>query len=602
MRKLRLIQIMMTATIILIVGFQVYYVTKLYKSEWHDLKKETDVLFRETVYKLQVARFKKDTTFFTAKVRIDSVRMNTDNVFNLQAINVIRNQKKNAREKVKDSAVKPKAVIISLPAQDVKRSEISEQLRATIDSLMLNRSGKYQIITSSSSGGNHVEMFSKNIKDTVLANDSSIRIAFKEGSKNDMIFVPSSKVRVPAKTRIIVRDTNLRHSTDYFVKDKTPALKSSFSDDPGIQIFANSGSANDSLSLPQLDSAFTNELQKASIKLPFKLIKSTGKQSDFLPGEKELKTNPSSVGIFTPYYYQAAFENPFNFLIKKIAPNILLSIFLVAFTIGSFVVLYRNLMSQRRLADIKNDFISNITHELKTPIATVNVAIEAMKSFNVLNDTKRTQEYLDISASELQRLSLLVDKVLKLSMFEKKEIELKKELFNMEALVKEVMDSMRLQFDKHKATVLMHINGDKLDIIADRLHILSVVYNLLDNALKYSNTGCRIDINIFSRDQYLELQVIDNGVGISAEYKSKIFEQFFRVPSGDRHNIKGYGLGLSYVSHIVNIHRGLIEVESEFDKGSIFTVKLPYDEATAISYNKNRSISKDVLNLNKKTK
>ena len=275
MRKLRLIQIMMTAAIILIVGFQVYYVTKLYKSEWHDLKKETDVLFRETVYKLQVARFKKDTTFFTTKVRIDSVRMNTDNVFNLQAINVIRNQKKNAMLKLKDSAVNPKAVIISLPAEGVNRREISEHFRATIDSLMLNKSGKYQIITSSSAGGNHVRMFSKNIKDTVLANDSSIKIVFSEGRKNDVIVAPASKVIVLAKTRINVRDTNRRHSTDYFIKNKTLTLKSSFSDDPEIQVFANSGSANDSLSLPQVDSAFTNDLQKASINLPRPLLTDT---------------------------------------------------------------------------------------------------------------------------------------------------------------------------------------------------------------------------------------------------------------------------------------------------------------------------------------
>jgi two-component system phosphate regulon sensor histidine kinase PhoR len=253
-------------------------------------------------------------------------------------------------------------------------------------------------------------------------------------------------------------------------------------------------------------------------------------------------------------------------------------------------------MSQRRLADIKNDFISNITHELKTPIATVNVAIEAMKSFNVLNDTKRTQEYLDISASELKRLSLLVDKVLKLSMFEKKEIELKKEWFNLHELVKEVMSSMRLQFEKQKTIMSMSITGDKLDIKADRLHITSVVYNLLDNALKYSNQGSKIDINITSHPQYIELNVSDNGIGISEEFRSKIFEQFFRVPSGDRHNIKGYGLGLSYVNHIVKIHRGLIKVESELGKGSTFSVRLPYDDATLISLDKNRKNRKDKFN------
>ncbi|HEX8331019.1 MAG TPA: HAMP domain-containing sensor histidine kinase [Segetibacter sp.] len=599
MKKLRLAQTMMIATIILIVGFQAFYITRLYSNEWKDLKKETDVLFRETVYKLQVARFKKDTTLFTRRLHTDSVKLNTDNVFNFQAMNVIRNKKKKAPDKIKDSASNPKAMIITMPADGLNHTEISEKLRARVESLTLARPGTFKIITSTSEAGNQVRMFSRTIRDTLFRKDSVLKKVLKEGYTNDLNIAPVSRVHVPGKARITVRDTSRKAFRENILKDRTIAIRSSsFSDDPEIQIFANSSSANDSLSLPQLDSAFKNELKKASIKIPFKLVKNTGKRSALLPKEKELKTNPSSVGIFSPYHYQAAFENPFNFLLQKIAPNILLSLLLVAFTIVSFVVLYRNLMSQRRLADIKNDFISNITHELKTPIATVNVAIEAMKNFNVLNDTKRTQEYLDISASELQRLSLLVDKVLKLSMFEKKEIELKKEWFNMEELVKEVMNSMRLQFEKQKASVSIDTEGDKLDIKADRLHIMSVVYNLLDNALKYSNQGCNIDINMFSRTQYLELQVTDNGIGISEEFKSKIFEQFFRVPSGDRHNIKGYGLGLSYVNHIVKIHQGLIEVESEFGKGSTFTVKLPYEEATVVHFDKNRSIKKDFFNRN----
>jgi two-component system phosphate regulon sensor histidine kinase PhoR len=589
MKKLRLAQTMMIATIILIVGFQAFYITRLYSNEWKDLKKETDVLFRETVYKLQVARFKKDTTFFTKTLHTDSVKLNTDNVFNFQAMNVIRNKKRKSPEQKKDSAANPKAFILTMPADDLNHTEISEKLRARVESLTLARPGTFQIITSSSLGGDQVKMFSRSFKDSLLKKDSVFQKVLKEGHKDELNVAPISRVRVPGKARITIRDTTRKNLPQTILKDRTISVRSSFSDDPEIQIFANSNSANDSLSLPQLDSAFRNELKKASIKIQFKLIKSTGKRSALLPKEEELKTTPSSVGIFSPNHYQAAFENPFNFLLQKIAPNILLSLLLVAFTIVSFVVLYRNLMSQRRLADIKNDFISNITHELKTPIATVNVAIEAMKSFNVLNDTKRTQEYLDISASELQRLSLLVDKVLKLSMFEKKEIELKKEWFNMEELVREVMGSMRLQFEKQKASVSIDTEGDKLDIKADRLHVMSVVYNLLDNALKYSNTGCKIDINIFSRAQYLELQVTDNGIGISDEFRSKIFEQFFRVPSGDRHNIKGYGLGLSYVNHIVNIHNGLIEVASGLGKGSTFTVKLPYDEAPVLKLDKNRN-------------
>jgi two-component system phosphate regulon sensor histidine kinase PhoR len=154
------------------------------------------------------------------------------------------------------------------------------------------------------------------------------------------------------------------------------------------------------------------------------------------------------VGFVNPVSYELKLGNTFPYLIKRISLPILFSIVLLGITILSFILLYRNLERQRRLAEVKNEFISNITHELKTPIATVGVAIEALKSFNAIEDARKTKEYLDISSNELQRLSLLVDKVLKLSMFEKKEIDLTTETVDMGQLVKAVVNSLRLQTEK----------------------------------------------------------------------------------------------------------------------------------------------------------
>jgi len=261
-------------------------------------------------------------------------------------------------------------------------------------------------------------------------------------------------------------------------------------------------------------------------------------------------------------------------LIAKMASPILFSLFLVGVTVLSFSLLYRNLQRQRKLTEIKNEFISNITHELKTPIATVGVAIEALRNFNAINDPQRTKEYLDISQNELQRLSLLVDKVLKLSMFEKKEIELKYELLDLNGVVDEVVSSMRLQIEKHHATVSINTEGDT-SLQGDRLHLLSVVFNLLDNALKYGNGNTAIKFDLKEKGNEVELSVADNGIGISSEYKDKVFEKFFRVPLGNTHNTKGYGLGLSYVSHVVQRHKGKIEVESQPGIGSKFIITLP---------------------------
>lgn len=295
----------------------------------------------------------------------------------------------------------------------------------------------------------------------------------------------------------------------------------------------------------------------------------------------------------TKNFKELVFESNTEFLVKKPGQPILISFLLVGVTILSFLLLYRNIIRQRKLTQLKNDFISNITHELKTPIATVVVAIEALRNFNALDDPKRTKEYLDISAGELQRLSLLVDKVLKLSMFEKKEIELKKELFDLKDLVAEVMTTLRPLFEKQQAIVNFAATGDNFMIEGDKLHLTSVVYNLLDNALKYSNGNpvINVQLSLLPRD-ILELKVNDNGIGIPHEYRFKIFTKFFRVPTGDKHNIKGYGLGLSYVSEVVRHHMGFIDVQSEPGIGSTFIVKIPVKEKDIIYFDEHRSIRK----------
>jgi len=151
---------------------------------------------------------------------------------------------------------------------------------------------------------------------------------------------------------------------------------------------------------------------------------------------------------------------------------------------------------------------------------------------------------------------------------------------------------MKLQFDRQHARVTIETSGENFTIEADRLHFSSVLYNLLDNALKYSKKNPVIEVQIADCAQYIEINVIDNGIGIAPEYRYKVFEQFFRVPGGDHHNIKGYGLGLSYVNHIVRRHMGFIEVKSTLGRGSVFSVKLPFKEAPVIHYDNGRKIGK----------
>ncbi|HVU53971.1 MAG TPA: HAMP domain-containing sensor histidine kinase [Puia sp.] len=333
------------------------------------------------------------------------------------------------------------------------------------------------------------------------------------------------------------------------------------------------------------------------------------------------------LGMARPMSYQVQLGSTFWLLARRLGPQLLFSLVLVGVTVLSFLLLYRNWRQQQKLIILKNDFISNITHELKTPIATVSVAVEALKEFDALKDPVRTREYLEISTHELKRLSLLVDKVLKLSLFEKQEIELRKDEFDLKVLVEDIMGSMRLQFEKYRASVRFWsgpnepgiwvvgpgrnsggeagkggvdgMEGDvdgaggdnrntgrieprnsdpgKFKLRADKLHFTSVIYNLLDNALKYSKDAPKVMVHLQGEEEFVLLSVSDNGIGIPAGYKDRIFEKFFRVPTGDHHNIKGYGLGLSYVAYVVKRHGGEVEVRSEEGVGSHFTIKIPRD-------------------------
>lgn len=348
-------------------------------------------------------------------------------------------------------------------------------------------------------------------------------------------------------------------------------------------------SLQDSIRVQEIDSALAVRLEAERITVPFTVTRLDSTRRVALPnrdvtykvtrrnGQEQVIVegpNQFTVGFARPVTYEFSLGNSFPYLVRQISLPILFSLLLLAITILSFVMLYRNMRKQQRLAELKNEFISNITHELKTPIATVGVAIEALRNFNAMEDPRRTREYLDISANELQRLSLLVDKVLKLSMFEKKEIDLKYEMLNLRELVQEVVTSLRLQIEKHKASVTITQEGD-VTLPADRLHLLSVVFNLLDNALKYAKENPQIQILIRGNTETVELSVMDNGIGIPEEYRSKIFEKFFRVPHGDTHDAKGYGLGLSYTAQVIRKHKGSIRVESEKDRGTRFIITLP---------------------------
>jgi two-component system phosphate regulon sensor histidine kinase PhoR len=336
--------------------------------------------------------------------------------------------------------------------------------------------------------------------------------------------------------------------------------------------------AKDTISTDSLRLAYQAALEQADISLDFQL---TNAEDLSAPSDAHIRTEPAFSGVLTQRFYAAEFPAYRGFLIKKMLPHILFSLLLFGITAAAFALIYKSLRQQQRLTALKNDFIGNITHELKTPITTVGVALEALSDFEVLKNPEQTREYLSISKLELERLTLLVDKVLRLSMFEEKQPRMQMEPLDLAAIVRQVLNAMKLQAASVGAQIHFEAKGDGPFIVnGDRLHLTSVVFNLVDNALKYRGKEPPV-IRLVLEDSYqndkkiVALVIHDNGIGIAAEYQSKVFEKFFRVPAGNVHDVKGHGLGLSYVANVLRQHGGSIRVESELGKGSRFVVEVP---------------------------
>lgn len=334
----------------------------------------------------------------------------------------------------------------------------------------------------------------------------------------------------------------------------------------------------DSLPVQSITQRYRQALAKADIPLPFRIVRSTARPSPPPHRREEFRTIPF-LSFPVDTHYWASFPEYQGYLLQKCIPQGLFSVFLTLITSVSFFLIYRNFQRQRSLNQLKNDFVNNITHELKTPITTVGVAMEALSHFNVLQNPAQAHEYLGIARQELNRLNLMVDKLLKTAVFESKGIDIQWDTVDMKALLDQIQHSMQLHYEKAHARVTYTWEGEAFGIKGDAIHLTNVLYNLIDNALKYTQAPPAVTILLRDLGDKVELSVTDNGIGIASEFQQKIFEKFFRVPTGNVHNATGYGLGLNYVAQVVDKHHGQIRVQSAPGKGSCFTICLPKSDA-----------------------
>jgi two-component system phosphate regulon sensor histidine kinase PhoR len=269
------------------------------------------------------------------------------------------------------------------------------------------------------------------------------------------------------------------------------------------------------------------------------------------------------------------FPNRSKYLLKKVWQILVASIILISILIGIFYFALSTIFQQKRISIIKNDFINNMTHELKTPISTISLACEALSDKELGADEKRRTNYVRMIGQENSRLALLVENVLKSAIWDSGDFELKLKKVKFNSLVEDVIRSIEIQVKSRGGVITSSFDASDDLIQADKVLITNLVFNLLDNAIKYSKEKPEIHVSTEIKGNSISLMIEDNGIGISKVDQKKIFEKFYRVPTGNIHNVKGFGLGLNYVKEIVEKHGGAITFSSKLGIGSKFTVSIP---------------------------
>ena len=279
--------------------------------------------------------------------------------------------------------------------------------------------------------------------------------------------------------------------------------------------------------------------------------------------------------VSSPHYLIIYFPTVRGIVLKRMSNiiTLILVFFVITFSVA-FVALY-SLYRQKKTAEVTDEFINNVTHEFKTPIATISLACEVLADPTMLGDQDIRSSYVEIINDENNRLKDMVTTVLETAQLRKGQIKMNIELLDMHELIRKITDSFALMVNSSNGTLNMALNADNHLIFGDRTHLTNTITNLIENGIKYSSNSPEILINTLSDDKNFIISVSDKGVGIPQKSITKIFDNFYRVPHGNIHNVKGYGLGLGYVKKIVHLHHGRIEVQSEEGKGSTFTIYLP---------------------------
>jgi len=336
------------------------------------------------------------------------------------------------------------------------------------------------------------------------------------------------------------------------------------------------------LSNYQLKAIIRDEFRKRNIKQPFEFcitneafqptMFSSGYKLEYRDAENNYKTGLTEGNFLNSETLNIYIVEPENYFQSHLATLLLFAGLFTTVIITAFVLTIRTMLSQKKLSEIKSDFINNMTHEFKTPIATIQLASEALNNQKVIGNQDQIRYYSGIIQEENRRMNMQVEKILQAAELEKDEIKMQWKQLHVHDIIRKIAENTRLQMQEIQADFSVDLQARADLIEADEVHFTNIIINLLDNAVKYSKENPVIAIRTRNQEGKIQIMVSDNGIGMDRDTQQHIYEKFYRAHTGNLHNVKGFGLGLTYVKNIVDAHRGRIEVQSDLGKGSTFTL------------------------------
>lgn len=333
----------------------------------------------------------------------------------------------------------------------------------------------------------------------------------------------------------------------------------------------------------ELNETLKEELVKRNINIDFKygVYSKDGLATPLKSGYYTINTKESQgypllkMGKGNFYKLYITFPTRNNLILSGISNILLLSLFFIIIIIIAFSSSLYQLVRQKKISEIKTDFINNMTHEFKTPIATINLALDSIKNPKIINDNDKVLSYVQMIRDENKRMHLQVENVLRISTLEKNQLDISTETIDMHELIEDGISRISLLIQDRNGIINTHFKAINAEILGNQFHLTNVIVNLLENSIKYSEDVPEIDIYTDTSNKFFIFKIKDKGIGMNKNIQKNIFEKFYREERGNIHNVKGHGLGLAYVKEIIEKHHGTVFVESEKGKGSLFTVKIP---------------------------